>query len=59
MQGTAGALIREQYVNPSPAWSLRHDNKYGFGRIEIKENVLKYQFISVKGDVLDEWYIVK
>ena len=60
VQGTAGALIREAYVKPSPPWSARYENKYGYGRVEVKGNVFKYQFLSVKGSkVIDEWQIVK
>jgi hypothetical protein len=54
VQGSAGALIREVYVNPKPEWSIKRMNKYGYGRIQIKGNTLKYQFISaVTSKVID------
>lgn len=59
VQGTGGAMIRYQFTNPAPQWSMVRENKWGFGNVEIKGNVLKYQFIDAKGKVVDEWRIVK
>jgi hypothetical protein len=60
VQGTAGALIRETYIKPQPEWSIKRMNKYGYGKIQIKGNTLKYQFISaMTGRIVDEWYITK
>lgn len=60
VQGTAGALIRERFVKPAPEWSVTRQEKYGYGRMIIKGNTLKYQFISIPaGRVSDEWTIVK
>lgn len=60
MQGTAGALIHETWIDPIPEWSLIRMQRYGFGRITITGNALKYQFVSTLGGaVLDEWYLIK
>jgi hypothetical protein len=59
-QGTAGALIRETYVKPAPEWAVSRQDKYGYGRMIIKGNQLKYQFISIPaGRIADEFNIVK
>ena len=60
MQGTSGALIRNEWRNPAPEWSLKRMLSYGYGRIEIKENLLKYEYVSVPGGkIIDTWYITK
>jgi hypothetical protein len=33
--------------------------KYGFGKITITNNTLRYQYLSTVGKVLDEWTITK
>lgn len=39
---------------------MKRISKYGFGKIVITGNVLKYQFVSIMGGtILDEWYIMK
>jgi hypothetical protein len=59
-QGTAGALIKEKFVKPAPEWSASRQDKYGYGKIIIKGNRLKYQFISIPaGRISDEFTIVK
>lgn len=47
VQGTAGALIREKFIKPKPEWSVLRQDKYGYGRMTIKGNELKYQFITI------------
>ena len=60
VQGTSGALIRNNWVDPVPQWSIKRMLSYGYGRITIKGNRLQYQYISVGGGkVLDEWFITK
>lgn len=60
VQGSGGALIRQKYVDPLPEWSLKRMKKYGYGKVRIVGNTLRYQFISAfNGKVLDEWYITK
>lgn len=60
VQGTAGALSHEKWIDPLPEWSMKRISKYGFGKITITGNALKYQFVSILGGtVLDEWYIIK
>lgn len=54
VQGTAGALIKDKWVTPTPEWSIKRIKRYGYGKISIKNNVLKYQFINGPGGkVLD------
>jgi hypothetical protein len=60
VQGTAGALIKGKFVTPTPEWSCKRALHYGYGRITIKGNQLKYQYITIpSGRVADEWTIVK
>lgn len=60
VQGTAGALIREKFIKPKPEWSAVRMERYGYGRMLIKGNTLKYQYITIpSGKVADEWSIVK
>ena len=60
VQGTAGALINEKWIDPKPEWSVKRILKYGFGGITIKENLLEYQYVSAMGGkVLDRWSIQK
>lgn len=54
VQGTAGALMGYKWISPTPEWSAKKGTTYGFGKIEIKANSLKYQYISAAGGkVLD------
>jgi hypothetical protein len=60
VQGTAGALINEKWVSPSPEWSMKRFLKYGYGQITIKANYLKYEYLTLPvGQVVDSWYIIK
>ena len=60
VQGTAGALVHNSWVNPSPEWSMKRLMKYGYGQVTVKANYLKYEFISLPvGNVVDTWYIIK
>ena len=59
VQGTGGAMIRWRFVDPAPGWSAVRMDKWGFGNVEIRGGVLKYQFVDVEGKVVDEWRIVK
>jgi hypothetical protein len=35
-------------------------NKYGYGKVTIKDKTLTYQFIhALNGKILDLWYITK
>lgn len=42
VQGTAGGLIRNNWKEPQPSWSIKRELKYGYGRITIQYNTLKY-----------------
>lgn len=60
VQGTAGALIRERFIKPKPSWSAVRMERYGYGRMIIKGNHLKYQYITIPaGRVADQWNIIK
>lgn len=60
VQGSAGALIREKWIFPKPEWSISRQLHYGYGRIRITGNTLRYQYISaVSSKVMDEWFITK
>jgi hypothetical protein len=60
VQGTAGALVHNSWVDPVPEWSMKRLMKYGYGQVTVKANYLKYEFISLPvGQVVDTWYIIK
>lgn len=60
VQGTSGALIRDEWRNPAPEWSVKRLLSYGYGRVQIRGNELKYEYVSVPGGkVIDKWYITK
>jgi len=47
-------------VKPAPEWAVSRQDKYSYGRMIIKGNQLKYQFISIPaGRIADEFNIVK
>ena len=54
VQGTGGALRNDHPLDEKPVWSIKRLTKYGFGRVTIKENVLKYEFVEApSGRVID------
>jgi acid phosphatase type 7 len=60
VQGTAGALIKGKFLTPTPEWSAKTSKSYGYGRITIKGDDLRYQFITIPGGLVkDEWHIIK
>jgi hypothetical protein len=60
VQGTAGALGNRKFVKPAPEWSVKVGKEYGYGRITIRGDTLKYQYLGIPGGkVVDEWHIVK
>jgi len=64
VQGTAGALIVEKWIDPQPAWSANRQLAYGYGRMQIQvsgsNHTLHYQYKSgMAGTVLDELIIYK
>ena len=60
VQATGGAMLYRHWVDPVPEWSIKQMLKYGYGRVTIIKNVLKYDFISAQtGEVLDSWKIIK
>jgi predicted MPP superfamily phosphohydrolase len=65
-QGTSGAMIIEEWVDPQPVWSANRQQEYGFGRMDISTyangtTMLHYQFLgqSYPVTLLDEFFIVK
>jgi len=60
VQGTAGALQIEKWVTPQPAWSLIRQQYYGFGRMDIEGNTIRYYYKNWQdGSVLDSFTLVK
>ena len=60
VQATGGAMLYRNWVEPVPEWSIKQMLKYGYGRVTIVQNTLKYEFVSAKnGKVLDSWEIIK
>lgn len=59
-QGTAGAMIREKWLEPTPEWSAGKNLKFGYGRMTFfPNNTIYYEDRSHLGKVLDEFYLIK
>lgn len=62
-QATAGAVMDSKFITPTPAWSLVRGTTYGFGRMHLSTDgasrVLRYEYVSTNGTVVDQWAIVK
>jgi acid phosphatase type 7 len=62
VQGTAGAVIWEKWVEPAPAWSRTRAQLYGYGRMNTERDTqhgvdrLTYQFFSKK-NLVDSFVI--
>ena len=60
VQGTSGALLKTKWGKPAPEWSAKRESLYGYGRITIKPNELKYEYIAAPtGIIVDKWRIIK
>ena len=61
VQGTAGAFVGGDWMQPQPAWSaFRNSATYGYGRVTIDgASSLDWQFVTTDGTVLDHWRIEK
>ena len=61
VQGSSGAMQRETFVAPPPAWSaVAVDQIYGFGRLAFSgATSLRYEFVDTTGAVRDAWGITK
>lgn len=61
VQGTSGAVQRETFVDPPPAWSATRSNGvYGFARLTLSGATrLDWEFVDMYGTVQDAWAIVK
>ena len=61
VQGTAGAFVGGDWIEPQPAWSaFRNGDQYGYGRVFIESGTsLDWQFVSIDGKVIDHWRIEK
>jgi hypothetical protein len=65
VQGTAGALILEKWIEPQPAWSAARAQAYGIGRMDVTPPAadgtvsLHYVFSSTHHGDLDNFSIVK
>ena len=48
VQGTAGAFIDEEYIEPQPAWSASRHQRYGYGRLTVyNSTTFSYQYIKI------------
>lgn len=61
VQGTAGAFVGGDWMEPQPAWSaVRNGATYGYGRVTIDgAKSLDWQYVTTDGTVLDHWRIEK
>ena len=42
VQGTGGVLLSGKWIEPHPEWSAKRLMKYGYGRVRLLGNNLKY-----------------
>ena len=64
MQGTAGAFVGGDWMQPQPEWSaVRNGETYGYGIMEFSTaggmRVMNYAFKTIAGTVLDAFTIKK
>lgn len=61
VQGSAGALVTTDWLEPTPNWSLERLSVYGFGRLNIYNGTaLYYEFINTDDDeVADSFWVLK
>jgi len=64
VQGTAGAFVTGDWMDPQPAWSAKRDGvSYGYGAMEFDveagAHVMDYTFISIDGAKMDHFRISK
>jgi len=58
VQGTAGALILEQWVEPQPQWSVVRSQEYGYGRLTLQKSSFHYEYLSTLTNlVIDEFWL--
>lgn len=61
VQGNAGAMVLETWIDPQPLWSANRQQLYGFGRVTLMSyangtDALQYQSMS-GGKTVDELFI--
>ena len=60
IQGSAGAFIGEEWIQPRPAWSAFREQQYGYGRLTLNQTSFHYEFISTDTDsVRDEFWLIR
>ena len=66
VQGTSGAFVSGDWMNPQPDWSaVRDGTTYGYGRMEFTtdaasgQRVMDYAFVTIAGAVFDRFTIRK
>jgi hypothetical protein len=60
VQGSAGAFIGEEWIQPRPAWSAFREQQYGYGRLTLSQTSFHYEFISADTDsVRDEFWLIR
>jgi len=63
VQGTAGALIAERWIEPQPEWSAFRKLEYGYGRMEVtttaSQSTLHYVFHGQNEVVVDQVWLNK
>lgn len=60
VQGTAGAMIDESWLEPRPAWSANRQQEYGFGTLTMtNEGFLRYEFFHLEDGGLGDWVEIR
>ena len=61
VQGTSGAFVSGDWMEPQPAWSgFRQGVSYGYGKLRISgSSKLTYDWVSIDGTVLDHFEVSK
>lgn len=61
VQGTSGAFVSGDWIDPQPKWSaFRDGTSYGYGKMRVTgAQSLDYSYISIEGKVLDHFTIIR
>lgn len=61
VQGTAGAFIGEEWVEPRPSWIVLREQMYGYGRLSLfNATHMHYEYLTTNSwELRDDFWIIK
>jgi hypothetical protein len=61
VQGTAGAFVGGDWMEPQPTWSaFRDGNTYGYGQMVVDgASSIDWTYMGSDGKIIDHWRIEK